>query len=161
MANYIHFGGIPEYVKQLSISEKQADLFAHSILKTIIEKDIFKRLNITNKHDFNKILDFILDSVGSYVLPRSISDTLRSNGTIVDKQTVAKYLDALCEAYLIYKVPRFEIKGKGLLQTLNKYYIVDPCFAKVRLKKSIKKIAHIGWKTWYILNYFVVTKKYL
>ena len=139
LANYIHFGGIPEYVKQLSISEKQADLFAHSILKTIIEKDIFKRLNITNKHDFNKILDFILDSVGLYVSPRSISDTLRSNGTIVDKQTVAKYLDALCEAYLIYKVPRFEIKGKGLLQTLNKYYIVDPCFAKVRLKKSIIK----------------------
>ena len=139
LANYIHFGGIPEYVKQLSISEKQADLFAHSILKTIIEKDIFKRLNITNKHDFNKILDFILDSVGSYVSPRSISDTLRSNGTIVDKQTVAKYLDTLCEAYLIYKVPRFEIKGKGLLQTLNKYYIVDPCFAKVRLKKSIIK----------------------
>ena len=139
LANYIHFGGIPEYVKQLSISEKQADLFAHSILKTIIEKDIFKRLNITNKHDFNKILDFILDSVGSYVSPRSISDTLRSNGTTVDKQTVAKYLDALCEAYLIYKVPRFEIKGKGLLQTLNKYYIVDPCFAKVRLKKSIIK----------------------
>ena len=139
LANYIHFGGIPEYIKQLNNSEKQADLFAQSILKTIVEKDIFQRLNITNKHDFNKILDFILDSVGSYVSPRSISDTLRSNGTIVDKQTVAKYLDALCEAYLIYKVARFEIRGKGLLQTLNKYYVVDPCFAKVRLKKSILK----------------------
>lgn len=139
LANFIHFGGIPEYIKQLSISEKQANMFAQSILTTIVEKDIFQRLNITNKHDFNKILDFILDSVGSYVSPRSISDTLRSNGTIVDKQTVAKYLDALCEAYLIYKVPRFEIKGKGLLQTLNKYYVVDPVFAKVRLKKAILK----------------------
>lgn len=66
--------------------------------------------------------------------PRSVSDTLRSQGTVVDKETVAKYLDAMCEAYLIYKVPRFEIKGKGLLQTLNKYYVVDPCFAKVRKK---------------------------
>ena len=130
---------MPEYIKQLSINEKQADLFAQSILKTIIEKDIFQRLNITNKHDFNKIVDFIFDSVGSYVSPRSISDTLRSNGTVVDKETVAKYLDALCEAYLIYKVPRFEIKGKGLLQTLNKYYVVDPCFAKVRLKKAVLK----------------------
>lgn len=139
LANFIHYGGIPEYNKQLAISEKQADLFANSILKTIVEKDIFQRLNITNKHDFNKILDFIFDSVGSYVSTRSISDTLRSNGTIVDKQTVAKYLDAMCEAYLIYKVPRFEIKGKGLLQTLNKYYVVDPCFAKVRLKKAILK----------------------
>ena len=85
--------------------EKQADLFADSILKTIVEKDIFQRLNITNRHDFNKILDFIFDSVGSYVSPRSISDTLRSNGTVIDKQTVAKYLDAMCDAYLIYKVP--------------------------------------------------------
>ena len=139
LANFIHFGGIPEYIKQLSISEKQANMFVLSILTTIVEKDIFQRLNITNKHDFNKILDFVLDSVGSYVSPRSISDTLRSNGTIVDKQTVAKYLDALCEAYLIYKVPRFEIKGKGLLQTLNKYYVVDPAFAKVRLKKGVLK----------------------
>lgn len=139
LANFIHYGGIPEYNKQLNISEKQADLFVQSVLKTIVEKDIFQRLNITNKHDFNKIIDFVFDSVGSYVSPRSISDTLRSNGTIIDKQTVAKYLDALCEAYLIYKVPRFEIKGKGLLQTLNKYYVVDPCFAKVRLKKAILK----------------------
>ena len=139
LANFIYFGGIPEYIKQLQIGEKQADLFADSILKTIIEKDIFQRLGITNKHDFNKILDFIFDSVGSYVSPRSISDTLRTQGTVVDKQTVAKYLDAMCDAYLIYKVPRFEIKGKGLLQTLNKYYVVDPCFAKVRLKKGILK----------------------
>lgn len=139
LANYIHYGGVPEYIKQLQIGEKQADLFADSILKTIVEKDIFQRLGITNKHDFNKILDFIFDSVGSYVSPRSISDTLRTQGTVVDKQTVAKYLDAMCDAYLIYKVPRFEIKGKGLLQTLNKYYVVDPCFAKVRLKKGILK----------------------
>lgn len=139
LANYIYYGGVPEYVKQIQVGEKQADLFADSILRTIVEKDIFQRLNITNKHDFNKILDFIFDSVGSYVSPRSISDTLRSQGTVVDKETVAKYLDAMCEAYLIYKVPRFEIKGKGLLQTLNKYYVVDPCFAKVRLKKGILK----------------------
>lgn len=139
LANFIYYGGVPEYVKQMQVGEKQADLFADSILRTIVEKDIFQRLNITNKHDFNKILDFIFDSVGSYVSPRSVSDTLRSQGTVVDKETVAKYLDAMCEAYLIYKVPRFEIKGKGLLQTLNKYYVVDPSFAKVRLKKGILK----------------------
>lgn len=139
LANFIYYGGVPEYVKQIQVGEKQADLFADSILRTIVEKDIFQRLNITNKHDFNKILDFIFDSVGSYVSPRSVSDTLKSQGTVVDKETVAKYLDAMCEAYLIYKVPRFEIKGKGLLQTINKYYVVDPCFAKVRLKKGILK----------------------
>ncbi len=131
-------GGIPEYYKQKNISRKQADEFVRSVLNTIVEKDIFKRLNITNKHDFNKIIDFIFDSVGSFVSPRSISDTLRTNGTVVDKETVGKYLDALCDAYLLYKVQRYEIKGKGLLQTLNKYYLVDPCFRKVRLKREMQ-----------------------
>ena len=160
LANFIHYGSVPEYVKQLQIGEKQADLFADSILKTIVEKDIFQRLNITNRHDFNKILDFIFDSVGSYVSPRSISDTLRSNGTVIDKQTVSKYLDAMCDAYLIYKVPRYEIQGKGLLQTLNKYYVVDPCFAKVRLKKKMLKDRSHWLKIWYTLSLSDATRMY-
>jgi predicted AAA+ superfamily ATPase len=136
-------GGIPEYYKQKNIGQKQADGFVRGVLNTIIEKDIFQRLKISNKHNFNKIIDFVFDSVGSYVSPRSISNTLRTYGTVVDKETVAKYLDALCDAYLCYKVPRYEIKGKGLLQTFNKYYLVDPCFRKVRLKREMKKdISH-------------------
>jgi len=138
LAIYIIEGGVPEYYKQKNISQKQADEFVRSVLNTIIEKDIFERLNVRDKHDFNKIIDFAFDSVGSFVSPRSISDTLRTHGTIVDKQIVAKYLDALCDAFLLYKVPRYEIKGKGLLQTLNKYYLVDPCFRKVRLKRSMQ-----------------------
>jgi uncharacterized protein len=74
LAIYLQEGGVPEYLKQKMISQKQADDFMRSVLNTIVEKDIFKRLNITNKHDFNKIIDFIFDSVGSYVSPRSISD---------------------------------------------------------------------------------------
>jgi predicted AAA+ superfamily ATPase len=139
LAKFLQEGGIPEYHKQKKISQKQADDFMRSVLNAIVEKDIFQRLKITNKHDFNKIIDFVFDSVGSYVSPRSISDSLRTNGTVVDKQTVAKYLDALCDVFLIYKVARYEIKGKGLLQTLNKYYLVDPCFRKVRLKRDMVK----------------------
>ena len=139
LAIYIMEGGVPEYYRQKNISQKQADEFMRSVLNTIVEKDIFQRLKITNKHDFNKIIDFVFDSVGSFVSPRSISDTLRTNGTIIDKQTVAKYLDAMCDSFLLYKVSRYEIKGKGLLQTLNKYYLVDPCFRKVRLKRDMVK----------------------
>jgi predicted AAA+ superfamily ATPase len=113
------------------------------VLDTIIEKDILQRINVKEKHNFNKILDFVFDSVGSYVSPRSISDTLRTYGMVVDKEAVARYLDAMCDAFLLYKAPRYEIKGKGLLQTLNKYYLVDPCFRKVRLKRDMKKdISH-------------------
>ncbi len=143
LAVYCTEGGIPEYFKQKNISQKQADEFVRSILNTIVEKDIFQRLEVRDKHNFNKIIDFVFDSVGSFVSPRSISDTLRTHGTRIDKEAVARYLDALCDAFLLYKVQRFEIKGKGLLQTLNKYYLVDPCFRKVRLKREMQKdISH-------------------
>jgi predicted AAA+ superfamily ATPase len=136
-------GGIPEYYKQKNISQKQADDFVRSILNTIIEKDIFQRLTVKDKHNFNKIIDFVFDSVGSFVSPRSISDTLKTQGMRIDKEAVARYIDALCDAFLLYKVQRYEIKGKGLLQTLNKYYLVDPCFRKVRLKREMQKdISH-------------------
>jgi predicted AAA+ superfamily ATPase len=143
LAVYCMEGGLPEYYKQKNISQKQADEFVKSVLSTIVEKDIFSRFQIKDKHNFNKIIDFVFDSVGSFVSPRSISDTLRTHGTPVDKEAVARYLDALCDAFLLYKVPRYEIKGKGLLQTLNKYYLVDPCFRKVRLKREMQKdISH-------------------
>lgn len=138
LANFIVEGGVPEYYNQKNISQKQADNFIKSVLSTIIEKDIFTRLRIHNKHEFNKVVDFAFDSISKFVSPRSISDTLRTNGIVIDKATVTKYLDSLCDAFLLYKVPRYEIKGKGLLQTLNKYYLVDPCFRKVRLKRDIK-----------------------
>lgn len=82
MANYLREGGIPEYHKQKKISQKQADEFMRSVLNTIVEKDILMRLDITNKHDFNKIIDFVFDSVGSYVSPRSISDTSVVHGVM-------------------------------------------------------------------------------
>ncbi len=144
LAVYVIEGGVPEYYSQKKISQKQADGFIKSVLDTIIEKDIFARLDIREKHNFNKIIDFAFDSIGSFVSPRSISDTLRSNGFVVDKEAVARYLDSLCDAFLLYKVPRYEIKGKGLLQTLNKYYLVDPCFRKVRLKRS----KQTDWSHW-------------
>ena len=138
LANYIVEGGVPEYYTQKEISQKQADGFMSSVLNTIVEKDIFVRLNIKNKHDFNKLIDFAFDSISKFVSPRSISDTLRSNGTVIDKETVAKYLDSLCDAFLLYKVPRYDIKGKEFLKTMNKYFLVDPCFRKVRLKRTIQ-----------------------
>jgi len=76
LGNYVIEGGIPEYYKQKNISQKQADDFVTSVLNTIVEKDIFTRLNIRDKHDFNKIIDFAFDSVGSFISPRSISNTV-------------------------------------------------------------------------------------
>jgi predicted AAA+ superfamily ATPase len=137
LASFLYNGGIPQAVYLAATNKQRADGFVKGILNTILEKDLFKRHTIHNKQAFNKVLDFIFDSIGSPVSPRSIADTLRSNGLIVDKATVGNYLDYLAETFLLHKVSRYDVKGKGLLQTLDKYYLSDTAFRKVRLGKKI------------------------
>ncbi|MDR2779905.1 MAG: ATP-binding protein, partial [Synergistaceae bacterium] len=136
LAQFTYHGGIPQAVALLGKPSQQAEKFSAGVLRTIIEKDIFKRHTKTNRQAFEKILDFILDSTGSLVSPRSISDTLRSNGISIDKEAVGRYLNYMADAFLLYKVPRYNLKGKSILQTLDKYYLADPSFRKVRLGRK-------------------------
>ncbi|MDR2761669.1 MAG: ATP-binding protein [Planctomycetaceae bacterium] len=146
LANFLQNGAIPQAVT-LSMStgnNNVADSFVQGVLNTIVEKDIFKRHGINNKTAFYKILDFVFDSVGSILSPRSISDTLRSNNIVVDKLTVTNYLNYLTEAFILYKVPRYDVKGKRLLQTLDKYYLADTSFRRIRLgKKTAEDRGHL------------------
>ncbi|MDR2519739.1 MAG: ATP-binding protein [Eubacteriaceae bacterium] len=137
LAQFIYQGGIPQAVTLQDKSLQQSDAFTSGVMNTIIEKDIFARHTKTNRQAFEKILDFILDSTGSLVSPRSISDTLRSNGTSIDKGAVGRYLGYLTDAYLLYKVPRYNVKSKSILQTLDKYYLADPSFRRVRLGRKL------------------------
>lgn len=131
--NFIFNGGLPQAVEFGEISQKQADDFLNSVITTVVEKDIFKRRRLYNKPVFHKVTDFLLDSVGSYVSPGSISKYFKNEGIVIDHKTVTKYLGHLSSAFLFYKVPRYNIKGKNLLRTLDKYYVTDPGFRKARL----------------------------
>jgi len=131
--NFIFGGGLPQAVEFEEISRKQVDDFLNSVITTVIEKDIYKRKRLYNKPVFHKLTDFLLDSVGSYISPGSISKVFKSEGIVIDNKTVTKYLEYLSSAFLFYKVPRYNIKGKNLLRTLDKYYVVDPGFRKARL----------------------------
>jgi predicted AAA+ superfamily ATPase len=138
LGNYIYAGSIPQSVQLSRNNPQQADTFIKGILNTIIEKDIFTRREIYNKPTFHKIVDFLLDSIGSYVSPGSISNAFKGDGLVVDNKTVTQYLDYLASAFLFYKVPRYDIKGKNLLRTLDKYYVADTGFRKARLGKKMR-----------------------
>jgi predicted AAA+ superfamily ATPase len=131
--NFIFCGGLPQAVEYEEIGRKQVDDFLNEVITTVVEKDIFKRWRIYNKPVFHKVTNFLLDSVGSYVSPGSIAKVFKSEGIVIDNKTVSKYLEYLSSAFLFYKVPRYNIKGKNLLRTLDKYYMVDPGFRKARL----------------------------
>jgi predicted AAA+ superfamily ATPase len=111
-------------------------------LKTIVEKDIFQRHEIYVKASFQKLIDFLMDSIGSLVSPNLIANVFKSEHVPIDNKTVSLFLDYLSTSYLFYKVPRYDVKGKNLLRTLDKYYLSDTGFRRVRLAKG--KIADMG-----------------
>jgi len=136
LLDFIYYGGMPEVYNLLVDNQSQSDTFVASVLNTIIEKDIFTRNEIRNKAVFQKIIDFVFDSVGSYISANSISKTFKNSKITINNETVMNYLSYLNDAMLLYSVPRYDIKGKSLLQSLNKFYLSDTSFRRVRLGKN-------------------------
>lgn len=121
---YMLYGGMPYLLQE------EDDVLKNKYLKTVAESvqinDIIERHGIRNKEVFQALVELLCSSIGSYVSSRKIADTLRSNGyTSVDHKTIGNYLDYLCDAFLFYKVQRYDIKGKAYLKTLHKYYVCD------------------------------------
>ena len=90
LSDFIYYGGIPEVYHLLIDSPTQSDNFVESVLNTIIEKDIFVRNEIRSKAVFQKVIDFVLDTVGSYVSANSITNTLNNSGTNLKNENLIK-----------------------------------------------------------------------
>jgi len=96
LADFIYNGSIPQAVNFRHFIPEQENDFIKAVLSTIIEKDIFKRHKSLNKQSFHKVLDFVIDSVGSIVSPRSIADTLYQVAySVTDSQTLERELAPL------------------------------------------------------------------
>jgi predicted AAA+ superfamily ATPase len=136
LADFLYYGGLPEAYNLLVDNPQASGDFVEGVLNTILEKDIFARNTVYNKSVFQQVVDFVLDSVGSYVSSNSIANSLRGSSVKIDNETVMNYLSYLNDAMLLYCVPRYDIKGKGLLQSLNKFYLSDTSFRRIRLGKT-------------------------
>ena len=140
--DFLYDGGLPYAVQLGDEKQRQSQDFLRSVLETILEKDIFQRNAVYIKPAFNKLVDFLMDSIGSLVSPNSIANVFKSEKIPIDNKTVSLFLEYLADSYLFYKVPRYDVKGKNLLRTFDKYYLADTGFRKARLSKG--KIADMG-----------------
>lgn len=131
---YLKYGGFP-YLTAIPLDEEQTNMYLEGIYNTVIIKDIEEREN-RKKLDPNKrkITDIVLlksiarylaSTIGSIVSIKNVTGYLTSNGRKVSASTVDDYMEALREAFIFYPVERFDISGKKILKTLNKWYIVD------------------------------------
>ena len=107
------------------------------VFKSIYENDISKRYTIYAEESYHEVVNFLIDSVGSSVSAGNIAKVLTTTKKKITNKTVSKYIDTLVEAYLFYKVNRYDIKGKQHLATLEKYYLVDLGFRNALFGKEL------------------------
>lgn len=123
-SQYIKYGGMPGIIT-LKNDNNLYENAIKGIYNTVFMKDVVERNKLINATLLEKNLKFLMANIGSLISSKKISDYLTSQGTKITHNTVINYLTMLENAYIIYKVPRFDIKGKEILKTLEKYYIVD------------------------------------
>lgn len=123
---YINASCFPEAVTLAQNNENLVNDYLQSIYDTVIIKDIAQRYKLRNIHNLHRVISFVFDSVGSYISPTNIAAELNKNSQKkISHNTIIKYLDFLTKSYILYVAPRYDIKGKELLTTNEKYYVVD------------------------------------
>jgi predicted AAA+ superfamily ATPase len=124
LAKYIQFGGLPGLLK-MGLEEDDAIEYQKDVLNTVLLKDVISRNNIRNVSFLEKLTDFIADNIGKIISASSISKYMKSQGTNVSADTIIDYAQYLEEAYIIHKVNRYDIHGKRLFESNDKYYFED------------------------------------
>lgn len=120
--NYIKFGGLPA-IHHFDLDEEIVYQYISSLYNTIVLKDIVERNNVRNVQLLKNVTQFIFDNIGNIFSAKKISDYLKSQMLRVGIETVQNYLSHLIMTFMVLKVPRFDIKGKRLLEFHEKYFL--------------------------------------
>ena len=105
--------------------KKDIQSYLDGIYNSIVLKNVVKRKKISDVAMLESVIKFMFDNIGNLSSTKSIADTMTSNGRKISTHTVENYLSALCDCYILYKIGRYDIKGKDYLKTGDKYYLVD------------------------------------
>lgn len=122
---YIKYGGMPVIYDFLMKGDKQRFELLRSLYDSIILKEVISRHEIRDVHMLENLLKYVYDNIGSIFSSKRIVDYLKSQKLKKSLDTIINYLRYLEGAFAIYKVERYDIKGKRLLEILEKYYVSD------------------------------------
>lgn len=139
---YLKYGGMPGIIT-LRNDNNLYENAMRGIYNTVFMKDVVEKNKLIDATLLEKVLKFLMSNIGSLISSKKIADFLTSQGTKVTHNTILSYLTMLENAYIIYKVPRYDIKGKELLKTLEKYYIIDTGIRNVILGFRDSDYGHV------------------
>lgn len=123
-SDYINFGGFP-YLLNLNNDTELINNYLEGIYNTILLKDVVLRNNIKDTMILDSVTKFIFDNIGQLISTNKIANTLASNNRKCSVNTIESYLSGLLNSYMVYKISRYDIKGKVYLKTGDKYYVCD------------------------------------
>ena len=144
LLDYLKYGSLPLTVELFKTDPDLIESYIDGVFSTVIYKDVMQKNNINNKMLLESIIKYIFNNIGSPISTKKISDTLTSINRATSNHTVENYISALIDAFLLYKVDRFDTKVKEVLSSGYKYYVVDMGFRAHMLgKKAGQDMGHI------------------
>lgn len=129
--NYVLEGGLSGAYLYKENEEKYN--YVNDIYNTFIKRDICNKYKIKKDHLLDMINDFLMDNISNLTSIRNIADSLTNNKDKINHKTVSSYINYLCNAFLFYKIRRYDIQGKKYLSSQDKYYLVDHSFKYAKL----------------------------
>jgi predicted AAA+ superfamily ATPase len=140
--NYLNIGSYPVVATLLGSDMELSDQYLEGIFNTIIIKDVVTRKGVSDVGLLKNIVKYLCSNIGSSISIANITDYINNSGRKISQKTVDKYVKALADCFLFYPVERYNIKGKNLLKTLGKYYIVDTGLRNHLLSSSNSDVGH-------------------
>ena len=131
--DYAKWGGLPNRCFFNQVTDIKNYLY--SVYDSIILRDVVNRLNLKDTFLFDMILQYLIETSGREFSADNIIKYLNRENKKISNETLYNYIDALCKALIIRKVYRYDISGKGVLKTLNKYYATDLGIAQIKNSK--------------------------
>lgn len=121
---YVNVGGIP-FLKYFDLDENSCAKYLQDLYNTVIIKDVIEYNKVRDVDIFNRILIYVFENIGQPFSSRSIQKFLKNENRNISIDTVLNYLEYAKNAYIIKKVPRYDVIGKKKLSVDEKYYISD------------------------------------
>ena len=131
-SQYMNFGGLPG-IHIFNYNKEEIYQYLVDVYNSILLRDVIARNNIRDIELLERVVLYIMDNIGNIFSAKSISDFLKNQGRKLSVETIYNYLKALENAFIISKVQRYDIKGKNILETQEKYYLSDLGFRHAKL----------------------------
>lgn len=140
LANYIRLGGFPATHLQ-NYSQEEVYTIVRDIYNSTIYSDIVRRNQVRKIDQLERVVKYVFHNVGNTFSAKSISDYLKAENRSLDNETVYSYLEKLEKSYLLHCCSRYDLKGKEILKTQEKFYLADTSFRYSVLGYNVNSIA--------------------